>query len=126
MEKVLGIGGFFFRAADPGTLALWYRDHLGIDVVPQAYDAPAWTQQAGTTVFCPFPADSSYFGDDAKGWMLNFRVRDLAAMTAQLRAAGIAVVVDPETYPNGIFARLKDPEGNPIELWEPRGNTEQT
>jgi predicted enzyme related to lactoylglutathione lyase len=53
--------------------------------------------------------------------MVNFRVRDLAAMVAQLRASGIAVKVDPESYPNGRFARLTDPEGNPIELWEPRG-----
>ncbi|MGH7720580.1 MAG: VOC family protein, partial [Gemmatimonadaceae bacterium] len=53
-------------------------------------------------------------------WMVNFRVRDLAAMAAQLRANGIAVKVDPTTYPNGRFARLQDPEGNPIELWEPK------
>jgi predicted enzyme related to lactoylglutathione lyase len=52
--------------------------------------------------------------------MVNFRVRDLGAITAQLTAAGVAVVVDPEDYPNGRFARLYDPEGNPIELWEPR------
>jgi predicted enzyme related to lactoylglutathione lyase len=52
-------------------------------------------------------------------WMLNFRVRNLAAMVEQLRKASIAVEVDPETYPNGRFARLTDPEGNPIQLWQP-------
>jgi glyoxylase I family protein len=53
--------------------------------------------------------------------MANFRVRDLEAMLAQLRAAGISVEADPQSYPNGRFARLHDPEGNPIELWEPAG-----
>ena len=118
MHKVNGIGGVFFRAADPDALAEWYRTHLGIDPVPAAYDAPSWQQQAGTTVFAPFAADTGYFPPD-KQWMLNFRVDDLDAMMAQLRAAGIEVTPDPETYPNGRFARLYDPEGNAIELWEP-------
>lgn len=55
-------------------------------------------------------------------WMVNFRVTDLAAMVAQLRAADVEVEVDPDVYPNGIFARLADPEGNPIQLWEPQDN----
>jgi predicted enzyme related to lactoylglutathione lyase len=51
--------------------------------------------------------------------MVNFRVRDLDAMVRQLRAGDIAVEVDPEQYPNGRFARLADPDGNPIQLWQP-------
>ena len=72
-------------------------------------------------MFEPFPADTDYFGDPAKQWMLNFRVRDLDLMVAQLRAAGIEVEVDPEKYPNGRFARLEDPEGNPVAIWQPAG-----
>ncbi len=121
MEKVTGIGGLFFRAKDPQALARWYQEHLGVTPVPTNYGAEGWRQEAGPTAFAPFPADTKYFGDDKKAWMLNFRVRDLAAMVAQLRAAGVEVTPDPETYPNGVFARLYDPEGNPIELWEPRG-----
>jgi predicted enzyme related to lactoylglutathione lyase len=64
---------------------------------------------------------TDYFGNADRVWMVNFRVRDLDAMTAQLRAAGIEAVVDPQEYPNGRFARTPDPEGNPIELWEPGG-----
>lgn len=119
MEKVLGIGGLFFRSPDPERLARWYADHLGVDPVPQDYDTPAWQQQAGTTVFAPFPADTDYFGDPARQWMINFRVRDLDAMIAQLEEAGIAVKLHPEAQPNGRFAHLSDPDGNPIELWEP-------
>lgn len=121
MEKVTGIGGVFFRSADPAPLAKWYNDHLGVTPVPPDYDTEPWSQEAGPTVFAPFPADTTYFGNPRQAWMINFRVRDLAAMVAQLEAAGIAVNVDGETYPNGRFARLHDPEGNPIELWEPAG-----
>ncbi len=42
-------------------------------------------------------------------------------MVEQLRGDGIHVEVDPETYPNGRFASLHDPEGNPIQLWQPVG-----
>lgn len=123
MEKVLGLGGVFFRADDPKALAQWYRDHLGIDLVPDEYDTRPWTQTAGVCVFAPFSRETEYFGPGDRGFMLNFRVRDLAAMTAQLEAAGIAVEADPNSpYPNGAFAWITDPEGNRIELWEPAGS----
>ncbi|MCK5744934.1 MAG: VOC family protein, partial [Oricola sp.] len=65
--------------------------------------------------------DTSYFGDPKNQWMINFRVKDLDAMAAQLRAGGTTVEIDPEEYPNGRFAQLFDPEGNPIQLWQPGG-----
>ena len=117
MQKVLGIGGLFFRAENPDQLAKWYETHLGITVVPKSYDEQGWTQEAGPTAFAPFKRDTTYFGRPEQGWMVNFRVADLAAMVAQLRAAGITIE-DPQSYPNGDFARLHDPEGNPIELWQ--------
>ena len=134
MEKVTGIGGFFFRARQPKTLAVWYRDHLGVDLVPENYNDPPWQQQAGPTAFAPFPEDTKYFGypakhqdkHPAKQWMINFRVANLDAMVAQLRAAGISVEIDPQKYPNGRFARLYDPEDNPIELWQPAGRDANT
>ena len=121
MEKVTGIGGLFFRARDPAALGRWYQQHLGITLTPSNYDELPWQQEAGPTAFSPFPEDTDYFGNRQQTWMVNFRVRNLVAMTAQLRAAGIAIDVDPQPYPNGRFARLHDPEGNPIELWEPAG-----
>lgn len=121
MERVQGIGGFFFRAKDPKKLAEWYRDNLGIAPVPEGYGGTVWHTEAGTTVFAPFAQDTTYFGDPRLQWMINFRVRDLDKMAAQLRAGGIQVDIDPQTYPNGRFARLADPEGNPIQLWQPTG-----
>jgi len=121
MERVEGIGGFFFRAKDPKKLAEWYEVNLGVGSVPVNADTRPWRTSAGTTAFAPFREDTSYFGDRRFQWMINFRVRDLDKMVAQLRARGIAVEVDSQVYPNGRFARLSDPEGNPLQLWQPGG-----
>jgi glyoxylase I family protein len=120
MEKVTGIGGLFFRAHDPKALGRWYQQHLGIALTPSSYGESVWEQEAGPTAFTPFGEKSDYFGDASKFWMVNFRVRDLDKMAAQLQAAGITVKIDPQSYPIGRFARLHDPEGNPIELWQPK------
>jgi glyoxylase I family protein len=120
MERVTGVGGIFFRSKDPSTLGQWYKEQLGIDPVPGDHSQKPWSQEAGPTVFAPFPHDTEYFGDAGKQWMLNLRVQNLDAMVMQLQASKIEVTVDPEIYPNGRFARLHDPEGNPIELWEPK------
>ncbi len=121
MEKVTGLGGLFWRSDDPDRLADWYRTRLGVDGVPTAYGMEPWRQEAGPTVLAPFKRDTTYFASERQQVMLNFRVRDLDAMVAQLRAQGEEVTIDPEPYPNGRFARLHDPEGNAVELWEPQG-----
>jgi catechol 2,3-dioxygenase-like lactoylglutathione lyase family enzyme len=121
VERVTGIGGFFFVAEDPEGLARWYADHLGVPAPPQSYDDPPWRQEAGFTVVATMPQGAEYFGDSGRTWSLNFRVSDLDAMVSQLRAAGVEVEADPEVYPNGRFASLRDPEGNPLQLWQPGG-----
>jgi glyoxylase I family protein len=119
MEKVAGIGGLFFRARDPKALGDWYQQHLGINLTPTGEGGTVWQQEAGPTAFTPFPETTKYFGDPNKAWMVNFRVHDIDKMVAQLRRAGIEVK-DPESYAGiGRFARVHDPEGNPIELWQP-------
>ncbi len=116
-KKAVGIGGVFFRANDPKVLADWYATHLGIDM-----SAGAWPQAAGPTVFAPFERDTDYFGDRAQAFMLNFRVADLGSLIKELSSAGIAVETREEWDSEiGRFARIHDPEGNPIELWEPAG-----
>ena len=115
---VTGIGGLFFRAQDPKALGDWYLAHLGVGAAPDVW---IWNQQAGPTVFQPFKADTDYFPAD-KQTMLNLRVDDLDGLMASLTAAGIEVITKPEwdAMPEvGRFARIHDPEGNPIELWEP-------
>ena len=122
---VLGIGGLFFRASDPEALGAWYREHLNVGAGCVAdgageRDEWSWTTNGGPVVFAPFAADTDYFPAD-KAFMLNLRVADIAGLIASLQAAGIAVETKEEwNDPNvGRFARIRDPEGNPIELWEP-------
>ncbi|KXF76177.1 glyoxalase [Paramesorhizobium deserti] len=116
MSKVLGIGGLFFRAQDPKALAAWYERHLGISDIHKA----VWHQEAGDTIFGPFSHDTNYFGRREQQWMINFRVEDLDTMIADLKASGIAVETRAEWDSEvGRFARIHDPEGNPVELWEP-------
>jgi predicted enzyme related to lactoylglutathione lyase len=119
VERVTGIGGIFLRSADPDRLGRWYAEQLGIDPPPVSYDGQVWEQEAGPTVWAVFGPDAELLGRPEQQWMVNFRVRDLDAMVDQLRAAGVTVEVDPELYPIGRFAQLADPDGNPIQLWEP-------
>ena len=116
MERVTGVGGIFFRAGDPGALRGWYAENLGI-VDPHG---EVWRQEEGPTVFAPFSAGTDYFGSREQAFMLNFRVNDLDAMLAQLRAAG-ANVDDNVQEEDGVgrFGWAADPEGNRFELWEP-------
>jgi catechol 2,3-dioxygenase-like lactoylglutathione lyase family enzyme len=119
MERVTGIGGVFFRAADPLKLARWYRDHLGVD---SGVDGESvWRQEQGPTVFAPVESDATYFfAGPEQAVMINFRVRDLDAMIAQLRAAGADVDDEIEIEEGtGRFAWVRDPEGNRVQLWEP-------
>lgn len=113
MAKALGIGGVFFRARDPAALAAWYETHLGV--------GGFWNQATGLTIFAPFSADTDYFPADRQT-MLNFRVDDLDGLIEQLTAARITVETRPDEWDSaetGRFARIVDPEGNPIELWQP-------
>ena len=116
MERVLGIGGYFFRAKDPEALAAWYETSLGIAGMSSGW---SWEQEAGPTVFAPFPDDTDYFGRTDQQTMLNFRVADLDAMLAQLRAAGASVEDETSDASYGRFGHAVDPEGNRFELWEP-------
>ena len=116
MESVLGIGGYFMRAADPGALSVWYRECLGMDVDEKGL----WRQGAGLTVFATFESETDYFGSRAQQTMLNFRVRDLDAMLAQLRAKGADVANETQDMAGvGRFGWVTDPEDNRVELWQP-------
>ena len=116
MERVLGIGGHFLRAADPAALGAWYRECLGLD----ADEHGVWRQADGVTVFATFESDTEYFGSRTQQTMLNFRVRDLDAMLAQLRDKGANVNAETQEMEGvGRFGWVTDPEGNRIELWQP-------
>jgi len=113
---VVGIGGFMFRADDPEKLRAWYAEHLRIGTGEHG----EWQTTAGPSVFAPCGRATDYFPQDRQ-WVLNLRVNGLDEMLAALGASGIEVTTNPDWDMPGVgrFARLHDPEGNPIELWEP-------
>jgi catechol 2,3-dioxygenase-like lactoylglutathione lyase family enzyme len=120
MERVTGIGGIFFKANDPERLKAWYRDHLGVPVDEHGYVSFPTAGDAGpSTAWSPFARDTTYFAPSEAPFMVNFRVKDLRAMLAQLRAAGAVVDDKVEEWPYGKFGWVMDPEGNRVELWEP-------
>jgi glyoxylase I family protein len=118
MERVTGIGGVFFRSADPERAAAWYEQHLG--VTSGLSGEMTWQQEAGPTVWAPFPQDTDYLGPPEQHVMVNFRVGNLDAMLAQLQEAGVDIDGDViEEAGVGRFAHIRDPAGTRIELWEP-------
>jgi predicted enzyme related to lactoylglutathione lyase len=121
MERVTGIGGVFLKARDPKALAAWYRDHLGIPIdAGQTYGSLTSTGPGEMTVWSTFPVDTKYFGPGPATFMVNYRVKNLDAMLAQLRAVGAQVDDKVEDHGYGKFGWATDPEGNRFELWEPK------
>ena len=116
MQRVRGIGGIFFKAKDPAALSAWYREHLGVPVEDWGGGKFGPT---GDTIWSPFKEDTTYFAPSTASWMINFRVDDLDAMLAQLRAAGVQVDDKIEDSEFGRFGWAIDLEGNKIELWQP-------
>lgn len=122
MERVLGIGGVFLKARDPAALGRWYAEHLGLAVDP-AWNGAAlrWRDDPSpdaSTAWALFADDSGYFGQASQRAMVNYRVRDLDAMLAQLRAAGVAVDEKVDDSAFGRFGWFTDLEGNRVELWQ--------
>jgi predicted enzyme related to lactoylglutathione lyase len=116
-EAVEGVGGVFFRSRDPDSLRAWYAENLGIAM--EDYGTTFTSKEGDQTVWAPFPAETTYFGSREQQLMVNFRVRDLDAMLAQLRSNGVEVDDRVEELQYGRFGWATDPEGNRLELWEP-------
>jgi predicted enzyme related to lactoylglutathione lyase len=124
MKRVTGIGGVFIKARDPDALREWYRKHLGLDVLPWGGVAFRWADgdtpaRTGTTIWSLMPESSDYFAPSRASFMINYRVDDLPALLAALRAEGCNVVDKTDDSEYGRFGWVLDPEGNKIELWQP-------
>jgi predicted enzyme related to lactoylglutathione lyase len=124
MKRVTGIGGIFFNARDPAALRAWYQAHLGIDVQEWGGTAFAWTDSdgnptRGSTIWSIGAADGDYFAPSKAPFMINYRVADLAALLAALRAEGCQVLEKTDDSEYGKFGWVIDPEGNKVELWQP-------
>ena len=122
MKRVTGIGGIFFKSADPRALGAWYRKHLGLDVTDWGGALFRWGgegSEAGVTVWSPFAQDTDYMAPGTASFMVNYRVEDLDGLLAVLESEGCNVVERTESSEQGKFGWVIDPEGNKIELWEP-------
>ncbi len=125
MAKVTGIGGVFFKSkSDPAALAAWYQKHLGMPLEEFGGAVLKWSEDragdSGLTVWHLAGNDSEWFAPSGSSFMINYRVDDLGEMLAQLRGGGVEVIQGPESHENGKFAWILDPDGNKVELWEPK------
>ena len=119
---ITGVGGVFFKAKDPKALAAWYRDVLGLPLqawggAALRYDAP---EHPPALIWNAFPASTGYFAPSTAAFMINYAVDDMEAFLARLQAKGVTVLKRDDGDANGRFAWILDPEGNKIELWEPK------
>ena len=124
MKRVTGIGGIFFKAKDADALRAWYRDHLGVDVLPWGGAAFRWVDDdgkpvGGTTIWNVSGFDNDYYAPSTSTFMVNYRVADLKSLLQALRAEGCNVVDKTDDSEYGKFGWVIDPEGNKVELWEP-------
>lgn len=125
MARVTGIGGVFFKSRrDPAALAAWYAEHLGLVLEDFGGAILRWPDDTasdrGLTVWALASPESKWFSPSTSSLMINYRVDDLDALLAQLRAAGVTIVGGPESHENGKFAWIMDPDENKVELWEPK------
>jgi predicted enzyme related to lactoylglutathione lyase len=123
MKKVTGVGGVFFKCKDPELVKQWYNTHLGIDAGKWGANFE-WRDaedpsQKGSTAWNTFTEQAKMFEPSAKEFMINYRVENITALVEQLKAEGVTVLDEIETYPYGKFVHIMDVEGNKIQLWEP-------
>ena len=125
MAKVTGIGGVFFKSTgDSAALTAWYQKHLGIKLEDWGGAILRWpddkAEDDGLTVWSVAKKDSKWFSPSNSSFMINYRVDNLGELLAQLRAGGVEIVKGPDSAENGKFAWIMDPDGNKVELWEPK------
>jgi len=122
MGKITGIGGVFFKCADPKKMREWYAGNLGLPATDYGANFD-WVQaedptKKGSTAWSTFPQDTKYFAPSTKEFMINYIVEDIEGLVEQLKADGVTVVDNIEDSEYGKFVHILDPEGNKIELWE--------
>ncbi len=122
-KKVTGVGGIFFKCADPDKMKEWYGANLGMKTNEygslfefRKSDSP---EEKGYLQWSPFKETTTYFEPSKKDFMINYRVENLEEMVKDLKAAGVNVLDEIETFEYGKFVHILDPENNKIELWEP-------
>ena len=130
MKRVTGVGGIFFLSKDPQATREWYAKHLGLNNDAQWGTSFEWRQapdgnKRGYTAWNPFPEDTDYSGGSGQQFMINYRVADLEALVETLRAEGVEIVDEIQSFEYGKFVHITGPDGVRIELWEPNDDEYQ-
>ena len=124
MAKITGIGGVFFQSKDSKALAEWYQKVLGLTLEPWGGAILRWkedkAEDGGCTVWNAMAKGSEKFAPSQSGFMFNYRIDDMAKMIEQIKANGVSILQGPESHENGKFLWIVDPDGNKVELWEPK------
>ena len=122
MAKVLGIGGIFFKSKDPENLAAWYKKFLNFDLESLTVSTfkPSSIPDGGFTVWSPFEESTDYFNPGKKDFMINLIVDDLIQALFQVKQGGGEVLDDVQEHEYGMFGWFIDPDGNKVELWQPK------
>ena len=126
MKRVTGLGGIFFKTTDPKKIKEWYGKHLGLPI--DEYGASfKWIDPdnkeaaPAQTAWSPFKDDTTYFAPSKREFMFNYRVENLVELLIVLKEEGVEIVGEMQEYSYGKFGWIMDPDGNKIELWEPKG-----
>ena len=124
MQRVTGIGGIFFKCNEPDKIKDWYKTHLGLNTSPYGtmfeWREEADPEKKGFTLWTPFKESTKYFEPSSRDFMINYRVENLEAVVEELRKEGVTLLDNIEDSEYGKFVHLLDPEGNKIELYEPK------
>jgi len=129
MKKVTGLGGVFFKCDNPKAMNEWYAKNLGLPTSDYGTTFE-WREagdpsKKGSTTWSTFPQDTKYFNPSAKPFMINYRVENLVALVEELKKDNVTIVDEIVEYEYGKFVHVLDPEGNIIELWEPKDDPDQ-
>ncbi|MAC96792.1 MAG: glyoxalase [Flavobacteriales bacterium] len=122
-KKVTGIGGIFFKCEDPAKLKDWYSNNLGL--ITNEYGAvfefrkADGKQEKAYLNWSPMSKDTKHTEPSKKDFMINYRVENIESLVEELKANGVTVLDEIESFEYGKFVHILDPEDNKIELWEP-------
>ena len=123
IPKVTGIGGIFFFSDNPDEMKEWYRKNLGLETNEYGssfeFRNANRPEEINYLQWSPFEKGSEYFEPSKKEFMINYRVQNIQGLVNKLKANGVTIIDEIETFEYGKFVHIMDSEGNKIELWEP-------
>jgi len=121
-KRVIGIGGIFFKCKDPDATRNWYGKHLGMNTNEYGstfeFRNAERPKEKNFLQWSTFKEDTNYMEPSKASFMINYRVEDLVALVKELKAEGVTILDEIESFDYGKFVHIMDPEGNKIELWE--------